>query len=61
MNATTLLQIDSIAQEGVDKRAFPGCEVLAARNGKVVYNKAFGYLNPVQQIPVTLQTVYDLS
>lgn len=61
MNATTLLQIDSIAQEGVNKGAYPGCEVLAARNGKVVYHKAFGYLNPDQQIPVTLQTVYDLA
>jgi beta-glucosidase-like glycosyl hydrolase/CubicO group peptidase (beta-lactamase class C family) len=61
MNATTLLQIVSIAQEGVDKGAYPGCEVLAARNGKVIYNKAFGYLNPDQQIPVTLQTVYVLA
>ncbi|MCZ0211565.1 serine hydrolase, partial [Streptomyces sp. UMAF16] len=61
MNAAILQQIDSIAQEGVDKGAYPGCQVLAARNGKVVYHKAFGYTNFDKQIPVTLQTVYDLA
>ncbi len=61
MNASIFQQIDSIAQEGVDKGAYPGCEILAARNGKVVYHKAFGYANFDRQIPVTLQTVYDLA
>ncbi|MDE3125900.1 MAG: serine hydrolase [Bacteroidota bacterium] len=61
MNDSILKQIDSIAQEGVNKGAYPGCEVLAARNGKVVYHKAFGYTNFDKQIPVTLQTVYDLA
>ncbi|RTL48127.1 MAG: serine hydrolase [Sphingobacteriales bacterium] len=61
MNSTILQQIDSIAQQGVDKGAYPGCQVLAARNGKVVYHKAFGYTNFDKQIPVNLQTAYDLA
>ena len=38
-----LLVIDSICKEAIAKQAAPGCVVLVARNGKVAYEKAFGY------------------
>lgn len=54
-------QIDSIAVEGLREGAYPGCEVLVARNGMVVYNKSFGYYDYGKTQPVTNRSVYDLA
>lgn len=61
MNADTLNLINSIAQSGIDDGAYPGCQVLVARNGYVVYRKNFGFLTYDKQIPVTDTTIYDLA
>lgn len=42
-NTAVLGKIDEVAQEGVEKGAYPGCQVLVAKGGEVVYHKAFGY------------------
>ncbi len=34
--------VDSIAEDAIAKKAFPGCVILAAHNGEIVYHKAFG-------------------
>jgi beta-N-acetylhexosaminidase len=54
-------EIDRIAQEGINARAYPGCQVLVAKNGKVIYAKNFGSLtyNGVQQ--VNDETLYDIA
>ena len=39
---TPLSYIDSIVQEGIKAKAFPGCQVLVASESKVIYSKAFG-------------------
>jgi len=54
-------EADRIAQEGITKKAYPGCRVLAAWNGNVIYDKSFGHLDWDQKVPVTQQTVYDLA
>lgn len=36
-------KIDSIAQLGVDSAAYPGCQVLVAKNGKIVFHRSYGY------------------
>ncbi|HVV05898.1 MAG TPA: glycoside hydrolase family 3 N-terminal domain-containing protein, partial [Puia sp.] len=38
-----LEKIDTIAREAIDKMATPGCVVLVAKDGKLAYEKAFGY------------------
>ena len=38
-----LLQVDSIAQDAIEKEATPGCQILAIKNGAVFYQKSFGY------------------
>jgi beta-N-acetylhexosaminidase len=35
--------IDSLVNDAINQQAFPGCVVLVAKNGKVVFNKAYGY------------------
>ncbi|HEY8690203.1 MAG TPA: glycoside hydrolase family 3 N-terminal domain-containing protein, partial [Chitinophagaceae bacterium] len=40
LNAVKLSIIDSIANDGIANGAYPGCVVLAAKDGKIVYQKA---------------------
>jgi len=58
---TDLHSIDSIVKIGLDHKAYPGCQVLIANQGNVIYNKAFGYSDYVQKIPVKVTDLYDLA
>jgi beta-N-acetylhexosaminidase len=61
MDSETLNGIDSIANEAIRIGATPGCHVFVAHEGKVVYEKSFGYLTYEKKIPVTDETIYDLA
>jgi beta-N-acetylhexosaminidase len=61
MNSITLEGIEPIAQEAISIGATPGCYVLVARNGKVVYERSFGFLSYDKKIPVSDETIYDLA
>ena len=54
-------KIDAIALSGIEKGAYPGCRILAAKDGWVIYDKAFGTLDWDKSEPVTENTVYDLA
>lgn len=54
-------EIDSIANDAIAKGAFPGCVVLAAKNGKVGFLKSYGTLNYSLNEPVSTETIYDLA
>jgi CubicO group peptidase (beta-lactamase class C family) len=43
VNTEELKEIDNIVNEGITGKAAPGMVVLVAKDGKVIYNKAFGY------------------
>ncbi|HXB45637.1 MAG TPA: glycoside hydrolase family 3 N-terminal domain-containing protein, partial [Puia sp.] len=53
--------IDSVCKAAIAKAAFPGCVVLVAKDGKVVYDKAFGHLTYENREPVYTETIYDLA
>lgn len=53
--------VDSIANDAIAQRAFPGCVVLAAKDGQIIYHKAFGQFQYEPSAPVTLESVYDLA
>lgn len=56
------LEIDSIVHDGLSRRAFPGCVVLAVQNGEIKYHKAFGnYEFDRASLPVNLESIYDLA
>ncbi len=61
MDASKLSVIDSIANAGIAAGAYPGCVVLAARDGKVFYKKAFGKYNYDTPEPVAVNTIYDMA
>jgi beta-glucosidase-like glycosyl hydrolase/CubicO group peptidase (beta-lactamase class C family) len=56
------LSIDSIVNDALARKAFPGCEVLAIQNGEIKYHKAFGHyeFDPAS-MPVNLESIYDLA
>ena len=56
-----LTEIDEIVKEGLEKGAFPGCQVLVMKDNKIVYNKAFGYYDNSKQKKVELESIYDLA
>lgn len=57
-----LRAIDQIAQEGVDMRAYPGCQVMVIESGKVIYEKCFGTLEGKKgSRKVSPETLYDLA
>jgi beta-N-acetylhexosaminidase len=56
-----LLQIDSIAKDAIVNFATPGCVVLALKDGKIVYEKAFGNFVYEKLSPVNLNSVYDVA
>lgn len=61
INLKKLDTITAIANSAIKAHAFPGCQVLVARKGKVVYYKTFGYLNYDNLEPVQESTIYDLA
>ncbi|SJZ58428.1 glycoside hydrolase family 3 N-terminal domain-containing protein [Sediminibacterium ginsengisoli] len=61
LNSTLLNKIDVIAADGIEKGGAPGCVVLVAKDGKLVYNKAFGYTSTDKQVPMTTDMVFDLA
>lgn len=61
MRSVQLKQIDDIVQKALKDRAFPGCQVLVARKGKVVFDKSYGTLSYNGYERVTNETLYDLA
>ena len=53
--------VDSIANWGLKEGAYPGCRVLVAHQGKIVYDRCYGYLDEKHQYPVQDSSVYDLA
>ncbi len=43
VNSDDLKEIEEIVNEGITQKAAPGMVVLVAKDGKVIYNKAFGF------------------
>lgn len=57
-----LEQADSIALYGIHEKAYPGCQVMAIKNGKVFYQKNFGHFTyDAASEKVTDSSVYDLA
>lgn len=61
MNSKALSMIDSIALKGIKDKVYPGCQVLVAKNGVVVYQKSFGYHTYDTKIKVKNDDLYDIA
>ena len=61
VNAHRLHEIEAIIQEGLDQQAYPGCQVLVAKDGMIIYSQAFGYEDYQKTRRITETSVYDLA
>ncbi len=61
LDIDSLYAISWIAIEGINNRAFPGCQVWAVKDGMVVYDGAFGHSSYKKQVAVDNNHIYDLA
>ncbi len=53
--------IDSIANDAIAKKAFPGCVVMAVHKGEIIYHKAFGNFEYEPSPAMSYQSIFDLA
>lgn len=61
MDSRKLEEIDRIVAEAIYNKATPGCQILVARNNKVIYSKNFGYHTYENKQRVQSEDLYDLA
>ncbi len=61
LDKDTLYAVRYIAEEGIRNRAFPGCQVLATKDGFLIHNGAYGYSSYKRQVKVNEDHIYDLA
>ena len=61
MRGDILYKIDSIALNGITEKAYPGCQIIAAKDGKVFYNKYFGTQEYDRKVKINEYSIYDIA
>lgn len=61
LSSEQFAEIDHIALEGIRQKAYPGCQILVAKDGVVIYEKEFGRFDYGHSPQVNSETVYDLA
>jgi beta-glucosidase-like glycosyl hydrolase/CubicO group peptidase (beta-lactamase class C family) len=61
VDSEMLYKVDSVMNEGIKAGAYPGGQIVAARNGIVFYCKSFGYHDYTTQNPVKDHDLYDMA
>jgi CubicO group peptidase (beta-lactamase class C family) len=56
-----LQRIDNLVKQYVDSGWIKGADALIARNGKIVYNKAFGLANAEQKLPMKTDEIFRIA
>ncbi|MBC6109145.1 serine hydrolase domain-containing protein [Pedobacter fastidiosus] len=61
INSNSLKEIDAIAAEAIGQKATPGLVVLVAKDGKVIFNKAYGNHTYDDNISDKVTDIFDLA
>src|SRR5690625_7528953 len=61
MITDSLMKIDEIMQKAINDYVFPGGVVAVMRNGKLVWEEAYGYHDYTKTAPTSIRSVYDLA
>ncbi|WP_020532194.1 glycoside hydrolase family 3 N-terminal domain-containing protein [Flexithrix dorotheae] len=61
MKSEILNKIDSIANQAIAYEATPGCQVLVAKEGKIIFNRSYGYHTYSNKEQVTNSSIFDLA
>lgn len=61
LSSDYLKKIDSIASNGIDSGAYPGCQIVVIKDGLVIYERSFGNHVYRNGSPVRMHDIYDLA
>ncbi len=61
LNPNLEWRVDSLINAGLEAKAFPGCQLVVAKDGNVVLDKSYGTLDFINDDIVTEETIYDLA
>ena len=61
VNSARLLAIDSLVRAGITTHSVPGAVVLMAKDGQVVFHKAYGKHTYTGDVPTKLDDIFDLA
>lgn len=61
MDSHTLSGIDTIIEEMIRKKAAPGCQIVAAKDGKIVFQKSYGHFTYKKNREVRDTDIYDVA
>ena len=61
MPAKYAFKMDSVAKAGIRQGAYPGCQIMALKDGKVVYDKCFGTFTYGGGHQVQPDDLYDIA
>ncbi len=61
MDSKVLAKIDALAEEAIENKATPGCVVLIAKDGQVVFNKAYGHHTYRKLQKTAVSDIFDLA
>lgn len=53
--------VDSIVNNALIKKAFPGCNILVAVDGKIILHQAYGFQTFENNISASVNDIYDLA
>jgi beta-glucosidase-like glycosyl hydrolase/CubicO group peptidase (beta-lactamase class C family) len=61
VNIDALYKLNLFIERSIVDHVFPGCRIVASKNGIVFYDKSFGYLTYEKTSPVDTNTIYDVA
>ena len=64
LSTKRLERIDSLAEAGLRMGAYPGCQIFALHEGRIIYDRAFGSMTKLGGKggdPTNIYTLYDLA
>ncbi len=60
-NIATLNKIDNLLENAIASKVMPGCRVLVAKEGNIIYDKSFGHTTYAKNQRVDENTMYDIA
>lgn len=61
LSGDSLEKIDDIVEEMITEKAAPGCQVLVAKEGKIVWHKSYGYHTYKKKRKTKLTDLFDVA
>jgi beta-N-acetylhexosaminidase len=60
-NINDLNKIDNLIENAISKKVMPGCRILVAKEGNIIYDKSFGYTTYAKTNRVIDNTMFDIA